>query len=58
MVMMMAITAVLVPLVVSFQQLQHLQHSSLQGSAQVTAAVGSAQRRHVDEGGAAFPQVQ
>lgn len=54
----MPMTAVFVPIVVCFQQLQHLQHSGLQGSAQVAAAVWSAERRHVDEGGAAFAQVQ
>lgn len=58
MVMMMMITAVFVPVVISFQQPQHLQHSGLQGSAQLPAAVRSAERRHMDEGGAALPQVQ
>lgn len=54
----MLLTAALVPCVAGFQQPEHLQHGGLQSSAKLLAAVGLPEGGHVDEGGAALPQVQ
>ncbi len=54
----MLVIAVLVVFVIQFQQFQHLPYDGLKRSAQVLAAVGFSQWRHMDEGRVTLPQVQ